>query len=328
MINTVPEILACAQRIVILQADNPDADSLGSSLALEQILSELGKSVYLYCAVETPGYLKYLEGWSRVQQELPSNFDLSIIVDASTLTLFQKLQDSGTLGWVASKPCVVIDHHATTDNSITFASVVINEPAKSSTGEVIFDLAQTLNWPLDAVSGSYLMTSILGDTQGLTNSLTSATTYHIMGTLTDLGVNRPQLEEQRREASKMQPSIYRYKALLMERTEFLLDGRLALVSIPQGEINEYSPLYNPGPLVQPEMLNTTGVLIGIVFKQYDDGKITAMIRCNAQAEIAGKLAAHFGGGGHGFAAGFKITNGQSYDVIKAECIAKVTELLA
>jgi phosphoesterase RecJ-like protein len=327
MIEQIKEIVAGAQRIVVLQADNPDADSLGSALALEQILSEQGKDVYLYCAVETPTYLRHLTGWSRVNQEIPSNFDASIIVDASTMTLFEKLTASGQQGWVAAKPCIVLDHHETSDNSINFATVILNEPNKSSTGEVIYDLSQSLGWALDAVSGSSIMSSILGDTQGLTNSLTTAQTYRIMAALTDLGVNRAILEEQRRESSKMAQVIFKYKAELMARTEFHADGKLALVTIPQAEINQYSPLYNPGPLVQPDMLNTEGVLIGVVIKTYDDGKITGMIRCNPKAEIAGKLAKHFGGGGHGFAAGFKIVDGRSFSEVKSECIAYTTELL-
>jgi len=32
-----------AKRIIIIQAENPDGDSLGSSLALEEILGDLGK---------------------------------------------------------------------------------------------------------------------------------------------------------------------------------------------------------------------------------------------------------------------------------------------
>ena len=55
-----------AERVVVVQADNPDADSMGSALALEEILGELGKTVALYCAVDMPGYLKYLTGWSCV----------------------------------------------------------------------------------------------------------------------------------------------------------------------------------------------------------------------------------------------------------------------
>ena len=328
MNEQIKNLVDAAQRIVVLQADNPDADSLGSALALEQILSEFGKDVYLYCAVDMPNYLRYLQGWDRVNTELPSNFDMSIIVDASTLSLFEKLNASGQQGWVASKPCIVIDHHATTDNSIDFASVVLNEPAKSSTGEVIYDLANAAGWHVDATAGAFLMTCILGDTQGLTNDLTAANTYRIMADLTDIGVNRPILEEQRREASKMDPVIFKYKADLIDRTEFHHDGAIASVDIPQSEIHEFSPLYNPGPLIQSDMLQTAGVRVGVVFKVYDDGKITGMIRCNPNARIAGDLALHFGGGGHGFAAGFKITNGRPFNEVKSECIEIATQLLA
>ena len=315
------------QWVVIIQADNPDADSLGSALALEQILGEMGKSVYLYCGVETPTYLRYLDGWSRINQELPSNFDASIIVDASTMTLLEKLEQSGGKGWLATKPCIVLDHHHTTDNSIDFATVTLNEPTKSSTGEVIYDLASRLNWNIDVTAGEHIMTCILGDTQGLTNELTGSRTYEIMAKLTDLGANRPKLEELRRMSSKMDPKIFRYKAELIQRTELHNDGKLALVTVPQAEINEYSPLYNPAPLIQSDMLMTLDVVVSVVIKHYDDGKILASIRCNSSAPIAAQLAQHFGGGGHTYAAGFKITDGRPVNEIKSECISFASQLL-
>jgi len=88
MQEKIQKFVQQAQKIVIVQADNPDADSLGSSLALEHILGDLGKDVYLYSGVDVPTYLRYLSGWDRVFSEFPSTFDLSIIVDASTYTLF------------------------------------------------------------------------------------------------------------------------------------------------------------------------------------------------------------------------------------------------
>lgn len=328
MVEHIKQIINEAEHIVVLQADNPDGDSLGSALALEQILSRAGKSVYLYCGVEIPTYLRYLEGWSRVNSELPTSFDAGIIVDASTLTLFEKLVDSGQKGRLANKPCIVLDHHQTTDNSIDFADVTVNRPELSSTGELIFNLALELSWQIDKDSGMYIMTSVLGDTQGLSNNLTGANTYRLMAELTELGVDRAGLEEARREASKMPAQIYKFKGELIERTEYYDENRLAMVTLSQEDINTYSPLYNPGPLIQGDMLNTTGVLTGIVFKVYDDGKITAMIRCNQRANIASIIAEHFGGGGHKFAAGFKVTDGRSFADIKAECIRKVLELHA
>lgn len=327
MFEQIKEIIARAQRIVVLQADNPDGDSLGSALALEAILSAQGKDVALYCAVDIPGYLKYLPGWSRVLRELPKNFDASIIVDTSTKTLFEKAAESGELKWLTTKPCIVIDHHAETANDLDFATIVLNQEGASSTAEVVYDYAKSAYGSVPTEAFDPLMMGILADTQGLTNQLASAHTYHVMSELIEAGADRPALEELRRQASKMHESIYRYKGQLIGRTEFAADNKIAFVSVPQSELNIYSPLYNPGPLIQTDMLQTEGVLVGMVFKVYDDGKVTGMIRCNAGAEIASKIAVKFGGGGHGFAAGFKIVNGKPFAEVKSECIAYATELL-
>ena len=92
------ELIDNSQRIVIVQADNPDADSLGSALAMEQILSELGKDTVLYCAVDMPSYLHYMTGWSRVTRSLPSEFDLVVAVDVSTDTLLEKIVADSNYG--------------------------------------------------------------------------------------------------------------------------------------------------------------------------------------------------------------------------------------
>jgi phosphoesterase RecJ-like protein len=326
--DKISKIIEAAEKIVIVQADNPDADSLGSALALEHILGDLGKRTALYCAVDVPSYLRYLAGWDRVQKDLPKEFDASVIVDASTMTLFERLETSGEKGWLANRPCIVLDHHKIVENKIDFSEVTINDHTRSSAGELIYLLGRQLEWPLSVQAQQCLMTSILGDTQGLTNQLASAETYQIMSEMVASGVNRPALEEARREASKMQPEIYRYKAELIKRSKFSAEGRIVSVSVPQAEINQYSPLYNPGPLVQGDMLQTVGVLVAIVFKAYGDGKVTAAIRCNSAAPVGAKLAEHFGGGGHDFASGFKVVNGKPLAEIEKECLDYAAELLA
>lgn len=325
--DKIRAIISDANKIVIVQADNPDGDSLGSALALEHILGELGKETHLYCAVDMPTYLRYMKGWDRVQPELPKQFDASIIVDASTMTLLERLAASPEKGWLATKPCVVLDHHETVDNLIPFATVTINDPSVASAGQLIYRLAKDLQWPLPTEALQCIMTSILGDTQGLTNQLATAETYRVMAELVEAGVNRPKLEELRREASKMPPEIYRYKAQLIQRTDFAANGTIAYVAVPQAEINQYSPLYNPAPLIQTDMLQTEGVQLAIVFKCYADGKVTAALRSNLASPVAGKLAEHFGGGGHANASGFKITDGRDFDTIKAECLEVGEKLL-
>lgn len=324
-IEQIHKIVADSKKILIIQADNPDADSIASALALENLLHELGKEPILYCGIDMPGYLKYLQGWDRVSNEIPHKFDASIIVDTSAMSLLGQLQSTGAQGWVASKPVIVLDHHAEVPCDIPFASVVINDSTKVSTGELIYSVANELNWPISAHTADLIMTSILADSMGLTTENTSADTYRVMAALVEHGANRPKLEEDRRALNKMQPSIFRYKGELIARTE-IIDEVMAILTIPQQEIKDYSPLYNPAPLIQGDHLQTAGILISVVLKSYDSGRITAAIRCNQGAPIAAQLAEHFGGGGHAYASGFKLEGKQLADV-KSECITTIQKLL-
>lgn len=325
-VKKILELVNSASTIVIIQADNPDADSLGSALALECILGDMGKDPYMYCALDMPEYLKHMSGWDRVNKELPPNFDLSIIVDTSTITLLEKLEASAQRTWMPKHPCIVLDHHHNVPCDIPYATVALNDGSKVSTGELIYSLAKEFKWPVSIPAAEYIMNSILADSMGLSTANTTSQTYRVMAELVELGVNRPKLEELRRAGNKMDPRIFRYKAELIKRTELLHDGQLAMLVIPQAEINEFSPLYNPGPLIQGDQLQTEGVLLSIVLKSYDNGRITGTIRCNHAAPIGAEIAKHFGGGGHAYAAGFK-TEGKLLSQIKSESINVANELL-
>lgn len=323
--SSVREAIEQASKIVIVQADNPDGDSLASALALEEILSDLGKDVSLFCGVDVPSYLRYIPGSDRVVSELPKQFDMSIIVDTASDTLLEQLDKNGSKNWLAARPVVVIDHHAT-EATITFASVLVIHPAVA-TGEVIYELARQLNWNLNGQARELIAIAILSDSLGLTSEATTARSIHIIAELVEQGVKLAQLEDARRQTMRREPELIHYKGELLRRVEFHGDDRIATVTIPQDEINQFSPLYNPPMLVLDDMRLAKDVQVAIAFKIYDDGKVTAKIRCNYGSAIADKLAEHFGGGGHAYAAGFKITDGRPLDEIKSDTIKKALELL-
>jgi phosphoesterase RecJ-like protein len=313
------------QKILIIQADNPDGDSLASSLALEHILGDMGKTPLLYCAVAIPTYLRYMDGWDRVMSELPHDFDASIIVDTSSVSLFETLQKNQQLGWLAQKPCLVIDHHAT-EATIDFANVYYNQP-KVATGEVIYGLAIKNKWPLNSVANDMLATSILADSLGLMSEATTAETFQVMTNLVSSGVSMARLDAARRELMKKSSRILAYKGALLQRVTYHCNNKVAMVTIPWEEIEEYSHEYNPSILVLDEMRMVENVALAIAFKTYPDGKITAKIRANYGFAIAGALAEAFGGGGHAYASGFKLQNGSTLDFVRNQCIEKANELL-
>lgn len=321
----IKAIIKPATRIVILQADNPDGDSLGSALALEQILHALGKEPILYCGVDIPSYLAYMPGWDRVVKELPPQFDACIIVDTSADSLFEKLEKTGQKSWVRTRPTILIDHHDV-EATIDFAKVHCNHPAVA-TGEVIYELARQLDWPLNTEAKAMLTHAIMADSLGLTTEATTARSIHIIGELVEGGVSIAALEHKRRELMRKSPELIKYKGELLQRIEYYADNRVVTITIPWKEIERYSHEYNPSMLVLDDMRMSTGAAIAIAFKLYNDGHVTAKIRANYGAPIAKKLAEAFGGGGHPYASGFKITDGRSFDDIKTETIKKASELV-
>lgn len=321
----IAEIIDQAKIIVVIQADNPDGDSLSSALALEHILGDLGKEVHLYCGVDIPLHLKYLSGSDRVVKELPNKFDASIIVDTSSDNLLEQLGLTNQKIWLKNKPCIILDHHDV-DPSINFASVVCSLEAVA-TSEVIYELAMQLKWPLNDEAKKLLAIGILSDSLGLMTDSTSARSIHIIGELVDAGVNLAEVDAARRETMRRSPDLVHYKGQLLQRVEYYDDNRIAMVTIPWEEIERYSHEYNPSILVLDDMRLTENTAVAIAYKLYPDGKVTAKIRSNYGFMIASDLAKHFGGGGHPYASGYKIQDGRPYNEVKAETIKVASQLL-
>ena len=314
-----------SNKIVIIQADNPDADSLSSALALEQILFKLGKDPVLYCGVDIPGYLKYISGWDRVMKDLPKQFDMSIIVDTGSLLLLETLQKTNQLGWVKAKPAAVIDHHAT-ESDLDFINASYIEKAVSTT-ELIYNLAKESGWEIDEATAELIVIGILSDSLGLTTDQVNQKSVEIVAEMVGKGVSLNALDSRRRELAKKSPKIMKYKSELLGRIAYELEGKIAYVAIPWEEIEKYSHEYNPPMLVIDEMRQVIGVELAIAFKSYPDGRITAKLRSNQGHPICSQLAENFGGGGHPYAAGFRVTDGRKLEDIKSETFEAAAKLL-
>lgn len=316
MFETAKQLIESAKKILIIQAENPDGDSLGSALALEEILGDLGKNVSLYCDVEMPKYLRYISGWDRVTQDFDTSADLAIIVDTSSDTLIGKaLQISGARHFLETHPVLVIDHHHETESTLSFEHTQLIIEAGSST-QIIHDLAEASGWKINPQAAENLLAGLLSDTLGLSTQNVGEATYLVASKLSALGASPATIEERRREFMKKSADILKYKGVLIERIEYFLDGKLAVIRIPWEEIQQYSDQYNPSVLVLDEMRLVEGVEIGVAIKTYPDGKLTGKLRSNLP--ISTTIAGFFGGGGHPYAAGFRVY--ESIDKIIPELI--------
>ena len=196
----------------------------------------------------------------------------------------------------------MIDHHVT-EADLEFPYESIIEPT-SSCCALLYKIFKDQNIAMSAQCGEDIIYGILSDTLGLTSPSTTSEDYRTVAELIDNGADIAAMEERRRDYSKKSPRILDYKADLIKRIEYHLGGKLATVLIPFDDIQEYSDEYNPNVLILEELRLVEGVEIAVAIKTYPDGKLTGKIR-SAQP-IADQVAGFFGGGGHPYAAGFRV----------------------
>lgn len=324
MYKKFSEFLQNKDKICVIQAENPDGDSMGSAIALDYLLAD--KEVTLYCPVDVPKYLRYFPDWSRVTNEFDYKADGYIIVDTAAEVLLSKLLDDTAIrNRLYNAPVLVLDHHETEDD-LSFPHEAIIEILPSCT-ELIYKICKAENIEIKKQAAEAIFQGLLSDTLGLTSSSVTADTFEVAADLMRLGANVTELEEARREFMKKSPRILDYKAELIQRIEYSLDGKLATVHIPWDDIREYSDEYNPNVLILEEMRLVEGVKAAVAIKTYPDGKVTGKIRTSYGVPIADKIAGYFGGGGHPQAAGFR-TYDTTYEEVVQDLIKIIPELMA
>ncbi len=247
--------------------------------------------------------MHYINGWDRVERVFDTSADTAIIVDTAADVLLTKvLETPGVRHFLETNPTLVIDHHLT-DSNLNFNHTMLGEDCVAS-AEIIYNLAVKNSWTVSPQAAENMMIAIMSDSLGLTSQNVTPNTFFNVGKLAEIGASNSVIEKRRHEYMKKSAEILKYKGELLERIEYFLDGKLALITIPWDEIKKYSDQYNPSILVLDEMRLVEGVELGVAIKTYPDGKLTGKLRSNTP--VSETVAGYFGGGGHPYAAGFRV----------------------
>ena len=150
---------------------------------------------------------------------------------------------------------------------------------------LIYKIAKANHFEINKEAACALYSAISSDTLGLVSASVTADTMRTMAGLIELGANPAELDEQRREFMKKSQRILDYKADLIKRVEYSLDGKLATIHIPFEEIQQYSDEYNPNVLILEELRLVEGVDVAIAIKTYPDGKITGKVRATDRKSV-------------------------------------------
>jgi phosphoesterase RecJ-like protein len=310
--------LASAPRILLAVHANPDGDAIGSLLGMYGILRLLGKRPIAYCPDGVPATLRFLPGSQDViaQLEPDASFDLTLLMDTADLNLapagFPPAERRGVLA--------IIDHHAAHGD---LGDIVVRRDV-SAVGELLFDLATELLWPIDERVAQCLYTSVVADTGSFRYTSTTPATHRVAAALIERGADPWAAATGLFESFSL--ARQRLLGLVAGTLEVSADGRCAdLVCTPEmlataGAVKaDLDSMINLGRSID-------GVEISALFRLEPEGHIKVSFRSKGRVDVAA-LAARFGGGGHRNASGATL-RGPTLDEAKAIVRRSAAELLA
>lgn len=292
-----------AKRIITIAHIRPDGDAVGSVLGLAQALKQLDKVVIPVLKDGVPSAFQYLEGSSEVVQDMPSDADLCIVLDApdTARTGFPEL----TRAYAQAGKLILIDHHVKGDLLKKAAHTFYDETA-SSTAELVAQLVQALELKMTAGISTALLTGMYTDTGGFQYGNTTNKTLDIAAELMRRGAR----------LNRVVQNVARQRTVAGLKLLGIALSRLTLTPDKRGAITilslEDMKACNATPEDAGGLVSALNVLPEVVYclllTELEPGIVRGTLRTatNHSFDVA-KFASLFGGGGHPRAAGFAIS---------------------
>jgi phosphoesterase RecJ-like protein len=312
------------QRFVLTTHVRPDADAIGSEVALAAFLEHLGKDVRIVNSSAVPARLKFLDSAGRCMQlgaqvsdDDALDADVHVVVDTSA---WGQLAEVARVFRKTRAVKVVIDHHVSAED---LGALDFKDTQAEATGALIFDFAQAAGVPVSAEVASVLFCAIATDTGWFRFPSTTSATMRTAGKLIDLGAQPALLYRKLYE----QYSLARIKlaARVLGRMMVDADGRLAWTFVTLVDYRETGADPADTEDLVNECLTIAGVEATFILIEQQNGNVKASLRSRSHIDVA-RVAEQFGGGGHRQAAGAMLPG--PLDDVRAKVLAAMKENLA
>jgi phosphoesterase RecJ-like protein len=283
-------------RALMLGHVHPDADVLGTLLALGEALERRGWTVTAGGPHPAPGALDFLPGVDRyeVLKTLEGRYDVVVLTDCPNPDRTEGLIDAAR---GAASAIVNIDHHP--DNR-RYGTVNWIDVGAAATGEMLYRLLVALRVPLTPSIALNLFTAIHTDTGSFRYSNVTPDTFRIASALTEAGANPAAVSSALYE--RRAPDALRWLGESLSRVRVSDDGRIAWLALPAGVV--------PERFIEAEELvnyprSIGSVKVGCLLRELGGGRVKVSLRAKGEVDV-NRVAARFGGGGHTNAAGCTI----------------------
>lgn len=289
-----------ARRIVIISHRNPDADSIGSNLALRQILEAMEKEVVSACVDDPPKELFFLPKAETFQKNFSiDETDLIVCVDAGSVAQTGFLERQPEL-LQTGKPVVNIDHHPS-NNGYGTVNLIVNDAA--STTLVIYNLFGTLGIPVTPAIATCLLCGLYYDTGSFMHSNTGEEVYRTASELMAAGADMATIVK----------NMYKNRSISQLKTwGRILDSmkvtpnNVVVSGITQKELDACCSSTAETSGIIDYLSTVKDAEFATLLVEDEKGNVRGSFRTRKNDINLSEMAGMFGGGGHKKASGFNL----------------------
>lgn len=302
--DAVVERIRDAREVLTVCHENPEADALGSALAVALAVEHLGGRATPVCSDPVPQMYDFIPGMERFRQDPESDraYDLIVVGDCGDLQRVGSVlgRHAELFGRV---PIVNIDHHV---SNTGFGEVDWIDPAAAATCEMVSLLVPRLGLPLDAAEGAIAANLVAGlviDTANFQHPNTTPRTLRVGAELVAAGA--PLALTARRLYRTKPNAQLKLFGLVLARLESELEGRLVWAPLLQSDFEQSGTGAQDAEGLSDLLSQSASGELIVLFKEA--GPTTRLsVRTRDGGLDATRLTGEFGGGGHARAAGASV----------------------
>lgn len=314
-VDEIADVLATATAVTICCHTRPDADTIGSGLALGMALRRRGTAVQVSfpSPAQLPEPLSGLPGVELlVAPEEVTGTDVVVTVDCASVERIGMLAKH----FQAASTQIVIDHHV---SNAGYGTVNLVDGDSSCTAELILMVLDAMETPLDADLATCLYAGLVTDTGSF--KWGGPQSHRTAARLLEAGVDG-------REWTRRLLDTHQFLWLTMVSkvlaTAVLVPeafGGAGLVYAVVDQVTAAGMSWEQAESVVDIVRTTAEAEVAVVFKETSPNRWSVSMRSKTQIDLV-PVARAAGGGGHRHAAGFA-TEGTADEVVAAFVAAAV-----
>ncbi len=282
------------KQVVVIGHQRPDADCVGSQVALCRVLRAHGVEAVCMNPDQVPRRIKFLLGDTPFYQrdELSPEGRVAIFTDCA-----DHARAGEKVRAMYPAPIACFDHHISNQGFARFDFV---DTASAASAEVLTGLFLDADLPIDRVTAQALYTGIMTDTGQFRFPSTSERVFRLSAELVARGAD-PALAGaelyERESLGKLRLLQHFIGSLKLE-----CGGRVCLGVLPQGIFDRSGATVEDTEGLVDYARCIDGVEIGVLIEERPD-TIKASLRGKLSVYRMDTIASQFNGGGHANAAG-------------------------